>query len=319
VKPDKPVKFTGDDAVQNLRVESWVEEVNRWLRLSNVPLDRHLDFARSFISSKGSVEEWILQKQDEVNHSNKLMTWDWLQSQLVQHYAQPAGVVALEKQWEDLVMGIKSEDGKDTGKSTRTVESYTNRFLFYMRRLTDHTTQTKDILVLQRYLRGIRDGWRGLYLTMLGVQPVLRFDTLQDAIVAAQLAESELAVARGDPLLSSSSPSRIYGGRSFRTNDRRDVAETINNLQEEYSDEGECEPVSPPPAKPAPRVKLYGFRYDPAAHSDGRYRLSEKEAKMLFEEKRCYRCHQQHPIGRGHPSCPNPVVKTAPKSLKSKK
>jgi hypothetical protein len=176
--------------VQNERVASWVGQVNRYLRLSRVPAEDQLDTARSFITSDGSAEEWILAREEEVAFRGKGMTWDWLQEQLIQHYAQPSGAAAMQAEWQALRMGIKNADGTDTGKSTWSVKSYTNRFLHYMRLLTTHSVQTSDVLVIDRYVMGIRTGYEALWRAMLGVQRVLTFATLQEAIDAAEVAEA---------------------------------------------------------------------------------------------------------------------------------
>ena len=51
----------------------------------------------------------------------------------------------MQAEWQALRMGIKGADGMDTGKSTWSVKSYTNRFFHYMRHLTGHTAQTSDV------------------------------------------------------------------------------------------------------------------------------------------------------------------------------
>jgi hypothetical protein len=302
---NKPKEFSGDDPIQNERVERWVAAMNRYLHLSKVPSHLHLDTARSYFSSAGGAEEWIASREEEVAYSGKQMTWDWLQLQLIEHYAQPSGPAAMEAEWEALRMGIKSTDGQDTGKSTRSVKSYTNRFLHYMRLLTEHTAQTSDILVINRYVSGIRMGYEALFTVMLGVQHVLRFTSLQGAINAAEEAEAEMAIAKMAPRPPSTSSWNATG--RFRGNGRA-ATESLNNLQGEPSDEGEDQGTTP-------NVRVFGFRYSPGP-DDGRYKLSEKEAKMLYDERRCYRCYGEHPVGPRHSVCKKPVMKTAPKSLK---
>ena len=313
VTPPKVQTFSGDDSVQNGRVENWVDEINRWLYLSNISPDQHLDYARAHIPSGGSAYEWVEQRKDEVAHSGKQMTWEWLQRQLIRHYAQPVGPAAMQVEWQMLQMGIKDESGKDTGKSTRTVNSYTNRFLHYMRCLTMHSALTVEVTVIDRYVQGIKSGYRALYDVMLTVQkvPSLRFTTLQEAIHAAEEAEADLAITKAT---SSSTPS--WAGRNgFRSGHTRAPTEAVNNLQEEYGEEGEGETQSPTSEKTASRAKLYGFRYI-TLPNDGRYQLSEKEQKMLYDERRCYRCGRQHAVGPRAPPCTNPVMKCAPKPLK---
>ncbi len=312
----KPEKLSGDDPVQNERVASWVAEINRFLRLSKVPSEDHLDTARSYVMSKGSAEAWISAREQEVAGSGKQLTWDWLQVQLIQHYALPTGAAAMQAEWQALRMGIKSADGTDTGKSTWSVRSYTNRFLHYMRQLTKHTVQTDDVLVIDRYVAGIQTGYDALYRVMLGVQKVLRFATLQEAISAAEEAEADIAIAKIAPRSSSSSSasSSRYGegaGRAHGYRGGRAATESLNSLQGEYSDEGETEESSRPPRA---KSQLNGFRFV-SLPADGRHKLSEKEQRMLYDERRCYRCYGQHPVGRGQPACTKPAMKAAPKPL----
>jgi hypothetical protein len=195
-RPNRPQQFTGDDSSQNKTVDSWVENVNSYLRLSRVAPTDHLDFACSYMSPAGGVGVWLKEKRDEVRDLDKQMTWEWLQTQMVNHYKQPAGVATVEVQWERLVMGTYPQPGKDDG--TRTVRTYTNQFLFCMRQLTDYTTQTTNVLVRQRYLQGIKHGYLALYNVMLGTQPVLRCETLQEAIELAELAEADIGIRRVD-------------------------------------------------------------------------------------------------------------------------
>ena len=230
----KPEKFSGDDPVQNQRVASWVAEINRFLRLSKVPIEDHLDTARSYVVSKGSAEEWITAKEEEVACSGKQLTWVWLQAELIQHYAQPSGPAAMQAEWQALRMGIKGADGMDTGKSTWTVQSYTNRFLHYLRQLTEHTAQTSDILVIDRYVQGIRTGYEPLYTGMLGVQKVLRFASLQEAITAAEEAEADISIVRNAARTSapySSSSFRYRDGAGRASGSDRAATESLNNLQ----------------------------------------------------------------------------------------
>ena len=62
------------------------------------------------------------------------------------------------------------------------------------------------------------------------------------------------------------------------------------------------------------RAHVFGFRYSPGP-DDGRYKLSEEEAKMLYDENRCYRCYGQHPVGPRHPQCKTSTQKVAPELL----
>ena len=251
----------------------------------------------------------------ELIYAGKQMTWEWLKIQLIQHYAQPSGGAAMQAEWQMLRMGVRAE-GTDAGKSTRTVKAYTNRFLHYLRRLTTETAQTDSILVIDRYVAGIRSGYEALYKVMLGFQPVLRFATLQEAIDAAEIAEVDVGIRRTNSQLSSPSVgSSTWNGRS-RNRDRA-AAETVNNLQQgEASDEGETETASPPPRRYTKKSQLYVFQFNPDTQpKDGRYVLTKKEGQMLTDERRCWRCHQRHPTGRGAPLCTNRMPQTPPKSM----
>jgi hypothetical protein len=226
------------------------------------------------------------------------------------------GRAAMQAEWQALRMGVRNADALDNGKSTRTVNAYTNRFIHYLRSLTSHTVQTTEVLVIDRYVGGIREGYPALYDVMLGVQktPSLRFATLQEAIYAAEEAEADLAISKATSRWTSSSASP--GNSRFRGNNRVG-SEAINNMQEEISgDEGEEAP-SPTQSRAALRAaaKLFGFRFI-ALPSDGRYKLSEKEQRMLYDQKRCYRCYKEHPVGPRNPMCEQPVMKVAPKPLK---
>jgi len=315
VPPHKMAEFSGDDTLQNERVENWVISMDRWLRLSHIPPEQHLDYALSHMTPGGGALEWVQQREDEVAFANRRMTWEWLRVQLIAHYAQPVGVTAMQTEWQMLRMGVKSADDTDTGKSTRTVSSYTTRFLFYMRHLTKHAVQTDDVLVIDRYVLGIREGYPALYDAIVAAQKTAspRFATLQEAITAAEDAEAELALSK---LTSRGTSSSSHRNGRFRGHNRFG-GEALNNMQGDESSEDGDDTPSPTPSKAAPKAaaKLFGFRFI-SLPTDGRYKLSEKEQKMLYEQKRCYRCYERHLLGPRHPACEKPVVKTAPKPLK---
>jgi len=70
----------------------------------------------------------------------------------------------------------------------------------------------------------------------------------------------------------------------------------------------------PPRAEGAPSsgaTKMYGFVYR-ASPNDGRHALTEPEMKMLYDDKRCYKCYKVHKLG----SCQAAVQKVAPRPLK---
>ena len=91
-------------------------------------------------------------------------------------------------------------------------------------------------------------------------------------------------------------------------------SESLNNLQEEYGEEDEG-PGPETAAATTTKAQLYGFRFF-TLPEDGRHKLTEKEQRMLYDEKRCYRCYGQHPIGMGKLACTKPVQKAAPRPLK---
>ena len=316
VPPPNVERFSGDDMVQNGRVENWVDAINRWLSLSKIDSALHLDYALSHLPAGGSAYEWVQQRKDEVNEAGKQLTWTWLQSELIEHYAHSVNTAALQTEWQMLKMGVW-DDSQDAGKGTRTVTAYTNRFLYFLRRLTTHSAQTTEVTVIDRYVRGIRKGYRALYDAMLAAQraPSPRFATLQEAINAAQVAQGDLGIMQ--QTRATSAPSSAWNRRPRGNNGP--TGEAMNNIQgEEGGEEGEGEESSSPtPSKAASRTaaKLFGFRFI-SSPNDGRYKLSEKEQKMLYDQRRCYRCYDRHPVGLLHPACQKPVMKTAPKPLK---
>ena len=305
-----PEKFTGDDEQQNERVYAWVQEVNRYIRLTRMPAEDHLDFVRSLFPSKNSASEWVNQREAEADRSGRKLTWEWLQEQLVEHYARTSGEPAMEAEWLVLRMGVKSADGNDTGKSTRSVASYTRRFLYFMRHLTDHDTSTTDLLTIDRYVQGIKLGYPALHLAMMNGQIVMRFATLEDAIRTAELAESNLANAKTTASAPSYAPGRFGGAYPRGGSSGRVPTESLNNLEGETSDGDEGREGG----TAQPRAQLNGFRFI-TQPDDGRYKLSEKEQHTLYDERRCFRCYGQHPVGRGHPACTKPPQKAAPRPL----
>ena len=294
------------------------DAMNRFLLLSNVPPHMHLDTARTYLSSTGSASEFVAMKEEEVAAEDKQLTWTYLQKQLVKQYGHLVGDAALETEWAVLKMGKKPRaDGKDDGKSTWTVNTYTHRFLFLLRRLTKHSPQTDDITTIQKYVFGIRDGYEDLYNMMLTLsrkpELLMKFDFLYEAVEAAEVAEAHLDfVKMGESYRKPSSSSSYWANRRRSVgNYPRAPTESLNNLQGDDSDEGETDDV-----EPKKKAQLFGFRFI-TLPDDGRYKLTEKEQKMLYDERRCYTCHGQHAVGRGQPQCKK-TQKVAPKSLRLK-
>ena len=122
------------------------------------------------------------------------MTWEWLQGQLIDDFGRSTGVLAQKAEWLALTMGIKNSDGSESGgKSTYTVKAYTTHFTRLMRALTTHTPLTDDLATIDRYNEGIRIGCPAIWAEMKGMHAVLSYDTLSEAISAAQVAESALS------------------------------------------------------------------------------------------------------------------------------
>ena len=292
VKPVQPEKFTGDDATQNERVERWILAVSSWLRLAEVPGGQHLDWARSLIASTGGASVWLAQKDDELEHLGKVMTWEWLQGQLIQHYGQPSGALAMAAEWEVMRMGVKNADGSDTGgKSTYTVAAYTTLFMHYMRALTSHSVVTADLLVINRYVAGIRLGWEPLYKVMLGVQKVLWYDTLQEAIEAAYQGEAALNVSKIERRsATASTPSsgsnfnRFRGGK--RQTENNNIEDSTGGEGREGNTAGAASPSTPSTSVEPTRV--FGFVYRGPGPADGRFPCKEAQQKLLYDRHQCY-------------------------------
>jgi len=320
VRPVQPDKFTGDDATRNERVESWIKAVNVWMDLADIRESQHLVWARSLIATASGASEWLTQRDDELNYQGKAMTWEWLQGQLIQHYGQPSGGLAMAAEWQALRMGVKNVDGSETGgKSTWTVIAYNTLFLKYMRALTSHSIQTEEIVIIDRYVNGIKVGYETLYKTMLGAQKVLWFDTLKEAMDAAEIAEVTLTVSRidkrSDRTASSSSSSSAAGGGRF-TRGKRQPTEALNNVEGSTSGEGIEGSGESAPAAPSEPTRVFGFQYRGPGPKDGRYPCKEAEQKILYENGQCFRCQTIHPFGAHVPRCALPPCKTAPKRLK---
>jgi hypothetical protein len=283
VKPTPPVKFTGDKEVQNADVEQWIDEANIYFDLSRIPPSDHLSQAKGLLT--GYALKWLREKREEVEAAGRVMTWEWLQVQLIDEFGRSNGVAAQQAEWLALRMGVENADGSRVGgKSTYTVKAYTAQFTRLMRSLTSHTLLTTDLLVIDRYLQGIRVGYSALWAEMKGMHSVLIYDSLADAINGAQIAESALAV--GKMQQSSSSP-------SFRS---RHSSAQVNNLQQQTEDEGHTSPPSSPGApssKKGRKPQLNGFVYRPITE-EGRFPQTEAQQRMLYDERRCFRCYLVH-------------------------
>jgi hypothetical protein len=281
IKHTPPIKFTGDKEAQNAAIEQWIDEANIYLRLSRVPLADHLNQVTGLLS--GYALKWLKEKREEVEAAERIMTWEWLQGQLIDDFGRGTGVLAQKAEWLALRMGVKNSDGTEIGgKSTYTVKAYTTQFTRLMRDLTCHTALTTDLAVIDRYCEGIRIGYPGLWNEMKGMHAVLSYDTLSDAVIGAQVAESALSVLK----LQHSSSS------TYRA---RHTAQ-VNNI--ENTDDSPSPPRSPISKKREKKQSTFtanAFVYKPVTE-EGRYKLTEAQQKVLYDEHRCYRCY-----GRRHP------------------
>jgi hypothetical protein len=287
VKLIPPAKFTGDKDTQNAEVEQWIEEVNIYLDLSGVSASRHLPLITGYLS--GYALKWLREKREEVEAENKIMTWEWLQTQLIEDFGRSTGQLAERAEWLNLKMGVKNSDGTQTGgKATYTVKAYWTLFSRFMRALTIQNNQTRDIVIIDRFCEGIRIGYPALWNEMLGNNTVVAYDTLDDAKTAALVAETHLTVSKTQQSSSSFSSSSHH--RAHHTH--------VNQMQSN-TDDSPSPPRSPVAKrrekKPHSTLTAYGFVYRPVTE-EGRYKLSETQQKTLYDENRCYHCYQpRHP------------------------
>jgi Retrotransposon gag protein len=283
-----PAKFTGTDEKQNADIEPWCEEINGYLdNYQDIPATEHIKKAKMFFS--GPALTWWKQKQQEVDHAGKSMTWEWLQGQLIKDYGRANGESAKRAKWQALRMGMYGDE------PTRTVKQYTKVFLDLMNSLTPHhQVTTEDMLVIDRYLKGIEDGYPVLYTAMKGADTVLYYPSLSAARDGAEVAESELAAKK------------IGQGVGRRT---AGAGVEVSNLWGDL-DQDDITPGE------APSVNVVTTGATVARRpSDGRHVLTPAEKQMLYNGKRCYRCYAVHPFGAGHPKCNKPVQKSAPLNL----
>jgi hypothetical protein len=293
-RPDRirhtpPAKFTGDKEAQNAEVEQWIDEANTYFDLSRVPPSDHLAEVKGLFT--GYALKWLREKREEVQAAGRAMTWDWLQIQLIDEFGRSSGVAAQQAEWLALRMGIENADGtKVGGRSTYTVKAYTSQFTRLMRALTSHTLLTTDLLVIDRYLQGIRVGYTALWNEMKGLHSVLIYDSLSEAITGAQVAESALHASKLQPTSSTSG----YRGP-------RHPPAQVNNLEGSTDGNGPgAAPASESPSSSGiakaggrPRAQVNGFVYRPVTE-EGRYRLTEAEQRGLYDKRLCYRCYGSH-------------------------
>lgn len=283
-----PVKFTGDKDTQNAAVEQWIIEVNKYMKLTRVPLNEQLEDATYLLS--GYALKWYVEKTEELEEEGLSMTWEWLQGQLIEDFGRSTGQVAERAQWAVLVMGIKNTDGTHTGgKATYTVKGYTDLFTRFMKSLTSHSILTREIVLIDRYTKGIEIGYPALWDEMKAqskqsIDP--QYVTLAEAITAAELAESALAVSK----IQRSSVSSSHHHRAHQTR--------VNHMESTTDDSSSPprSPVSRRRQKKPSTLTANGFAYRPVGSDEGRYRLTESEQRALYDQNRCYHCYQpRHP------------------------
>jgi hypothetical protein len=299
----QPSKFTGTDEKQNKDIEPWTIEMNTYMVSCGMDPSEHLQAGKSYFS--GSAITWLQNKEAELLRAGKVMTWQWLQDQLINDFGRANGATALRAEYKALRMGSYGD------RPTRTVRQYTDRFVELMRALTTHEISTLDIATIDNYVEGIRCGYEALYVAMKGADRVVQYDSLIEARDAALLAESHILV---DKTYQSSSNRRGPAQSAVRVNNTYAALDTQEENPGAVTGPGEGRPVttdasvnfttkspSPPSSSSSPK--------------DGRHRLTDEERNMLMSQKRCFRCYGVHLFGFGHPRCSKPVQKQAPRSL----
>ena len=138
-----------------------------------------------------------------------------------------------DARWRALCMGGKKVDGKSTGS----VAAYTALFLRHLTAVSEHGAQSSDAHVIGRYVEGIKMGREALYTVMFGERKLLLYETLQEAIDAAKIAEDYLKVCKMGVCTPASESLRDLQG-----------AFSEQNEQEELNDPATV--VSPPQLSP---------------------------------------------------------------------
>lgn len=290
------------DPKQNRGVKAWITQLNNYLSAYNLSPADYYNKATAFFTEKAI--DWLADKQAEVEAVGKLVTWDWLCTQLIEDFAQASGETALHAEWQVLRMGIHGE----LGVGTRTVRDYTDRFLEYMRALTQHQISTTEMVIIDRYLAGIQTGYPALWTAMLVNGQEMRYYSLLEARHAASTAESKIKAA-----------SIKAGARSAAGT--RSVQ--VNNTYAVVDDGGGDFPVGDGddyhPAENGSQLSASVNNMQPSSggkqFNDGRHVLTISEKQLLMKERRCYRCYEQHAFGRHLPRCSKPIQKAAPRPL----
>jgi hypothetical protein len=297
-----PKEFSGVDDEQNREVEAWVMKLEGYMSHERLAEADRLLVALQFLTGTNSTK-WYTRKLEELKTAGKVATWAFIRDELICDYGQSNSVLAKEVEWKELRMGVKEAVGV---KATWTVKQYTDLFVSLMRDCSSHDLNTKDILVIDRYVSGIQLGYPSLYIAMKGAEQILKYITLAEAKEGAEYAEIALHTVR-----KSLASSRVSGRSAFPTSASRSPAGIeVSNLYGELEDDA----AATSGGEEQPGVSVNVFTARPS--SDGRHHLTPAEKALLYEGKRCYRCYAVHPFGPGKPRCSKPVQKVAPVPLK---
>jgi hypothetical protein len=301
VKTPMPKEFTSLDEQQNRGVKAWITQLDNYLSAYNLSPADYYNKATAFLTGKAI--DWLANKQAEVESVGKLMTWDWLCTQLIEDFAQASGETALHSEWLVLRMGTHGDLGR---VGTRTVRDYTDRFLEYMRALTHHQITTTEMTVIDRYLAGIQLGYPALWTAMLVNGQEVRYYSLLEARHAAATAESKIKAAgirAGARTAAGVRQAQVNNAYAVLGEDGGDLPDGDGYLPGESSSQSSAS------------VNNVQSPSGGKQFIDGRYVLTAPEKQLLMKERRCYRCYEQHAFGRHVPRCSKPVQKTAPRPL----
>jgi hypothetical protein len=300
-----PKKFSSIDPEQNNGIENWCEEINRYIRSDkSIAEEEYLDLVLNFFT--GPALTWHREKEQEVQRKGKIMTWPWVQSQLIKDFGRANGALALRSQWKHLRMGRADGD-----KPTLTVTAYNTEFARLMYILSQQTWDCSDTLYLDRYLDGIEKGWPALYTTMLGVEKLPSFVTLREAKDCALISESALNISRS---LRSSSSSSSSSHRYNNNNQRRgvEVSNMFSNMENDDTDM-----VTSTSTEGPPQSFLNAFTSSTGQRKDGGHSLTAVEKSMLWQAHRCWRCYGDRREGHKDGKCTKAIQKAAPPQFKA--
>jgi hypothetical protein len=303
-----PGKFSGADAAQNTRVSGWTNEVDAFFAADQTVVSRQYLIACTLLTDKAS--DWRVILEKTASYQGKALDWSYLKEELILRWGQTGGVAASRAQWKGLHMGQRNVDGSTTGgKATYTVTDYTATFNRLMAVVSPHQRpDTTEASIIDRYVDGIQMGYPALYEQMKGNKAILEFETLAQAIEGAEVAESNIDIAKSllPRSAASSQPWQRAGSRS---------STQANHIHSDGCCEGESETSTSSSPSSSGRgkegsVRVNQFTFRPSK-DDGRYKLTEVEARKLWDEHRCFQCYEVHPkLGR----CGKKMM-TAPRPL----